>query len=158
MADLKLSGTATMAAKHKQKSELKVQRDCHSTDKIYCCNSPWLWRPKEKKHQIYRHFSVYLYMKKEGEANHLQRGGNKGNTVSLHVSVSQFLQQDSVIAGVCFWSPLFGYWHFAMLKQAAHRGLRSQGQRGIKAGKPTELLPRERTFFVCETIPTELWI
>lgn len=49
-------------------------------------------------------------MKKEGEANRLQRGGKKkGNKVSLHVSVSQFIQQDSVIAGVCFWSPLFVY-------------------------------------------------
>lgn len=65
MADLKLSGTATIAAKHKQKSELKVQGDCHSRDKIYRCNSPWLWWPKEKKNnqQIYRHISVYLYMK-----------------------------------------------------------------------------------------------
>lgn len=74
MADLKLSETATIAAKHKQKSELKVQGDCHSRDKIYCCNSPWLWWPKEKKknhnktktpktQQIYRHISVYLYMK-----------------------------------------------------------------------------------------------
>lgn len=146
-----------MAVKHKQKSELKVQRDCHSTDKIYCCNSPWLWRPKEKKHQIYRHFSVYLYMKREGEANHLQREGKKGNKVSFHVRVSQFIQQDSVIAGFCFWSPLFVYWHFAMLLKNCTLGpeiARERGifffffwERGIEVGKPTRLLPRERMFF-----------
>ena len=120
-----------MAVKHKQKSELKVQRDCHSTDKIYCCNSPWLWRPKEKKHQIYRHFSVYLYMKREGEANHLQREGKKGNKVSFHVRVSQFIQQDSVIAGFCFWSPLFVYWHFAMLLKNCTLGPEIARERGI---------------------------
>lgn len=43
--------------------------------------------------------SVYLYMKREGEANHVQRGREGENKVSLHVSVSGFIKQDSVIAG-----------------------------------------------------------
>lgn len=63
-------------------------------------------------------------MKKEGEANHLQRGGGKRNKVSLQVSVSQFIKQDSVIAGECFWFSLFAYLHFAMLKKIACLGQR----------------------------------
>lgn len=52
--------------------------------------------------------SVYLYMKSGagGRANHVQRGGEGGNKVSLHVRVSRFIQQDSVIAGGCFRFPL----------------------------------------------------
>jgi len=69
MADLKLSETATIAAKHKQKSELKVQGDCHSRDKIYCCNSPWLWWPKEKKptkNSKYTDTFRFIYTWREG--------------------------------------------------------------------------------------------
>lgn len=157
MADLKLSGAATMAVKHKQKSELKVQRDCHSTDKIYCCNSPWLWDQRRKNTKYTDTFLFIYTWRRRGKQIIYKEEGGKGNKVSLHVSISQFIQEDFVIAGVCFWSPLFVYWHFAMLKKKnSHTGARdSREQKELR--QESRLLPRERMFLLFRaTTPAEL--
>lgn len=150
MADLKLSGTATMAAKHKQKPELKVQRDCHSTDKIYCCNSPWLWRPKEKSTNYTDTFCLFIY-EEGGGANHVQRGGEGANKVSLHVSVSHFIKNDSVIAGSCFRFPLC-IDILQYLKKGCMLGPEIATKRGMEAGIH---YPGKNAFLFCTTIPTK---
>lgn len=108
MADLKLSETAAIAAKHKQKSELKVQGDCHSRDKIYSIIALDYddQRKKETTANIQTYFCLFIH--DEREAYHSQRGKHIGNRVSLHVSVSQqFIKHDFVKVEVCLWSSLF---------------------------------------------------
>lgn len=62
----------------------------------------------EKTPNIQTLFCLFIH-EEGGGSKSFTRGGKIGNKVSLHVSVSQFIKCDSVIARDCFWSPLFVY-------------------------------------------------
>lgn len=88
--------------------------------------------------------SVYLYMR--GGANHVQRGGEGGNKVSLHVSVSRFRKQDSVIAGGCFRFPLC-IDILEYLKKTLHAGARDSNKKRNGGRNP---LPRKE--MLCSSV------
>lgn len=62
----------------------------------------------EKTPNIQTLFCLFIH-EEGGESKSFTKRREKENKVSFHVRVSQFIQQDSVIAGFCFWSPLFVY-------------------------------------------------
>lgn len=113
-------------------------------------------KTKGEKNTKYTDTFLFIYTwRRRGKQIIYKEEAGEGTKVPLHVRVSQFMQQDAVRAGVCFWSPLFVYWHCAMLYKTAHWARESREEREWSWEKWLDYLPRETKF--CTSMQQFQW-